>query len=647
MLQGKRDDSAPGFAGLGIMSITLPGPGTTELSGPPANTWRLCPARLALGLCLFTSAGCTDAGVSYQQLPHALVGQGAGAGAPVPVQRVHVITESPDGTFSPMWTHANDGDLILWRLSSRTDAIVPVTWSGNWPAPCSTPRPWSDTDPNNLAGPLPQAETGVFALSPVPTHNNPAASGLVSQATACPPGTEVDHLTDYLCRTGEPYATAPTTWSDPEIDGVFIRLLWNHVEPTDCTSDGDPACWSWADLDRELEAAVANGKTYSIAVKAGDDGTPDWLFTTDPDGTPRLTPNGGVRRLHLQDSGNDTAGCGARMDLGDPTQTDVQAVLRPRPYLRVTHPYREQYFDMLTALAAHLKTRSDWYRALAAVKPSGANLQSHENRLPKRCDTSAGCVCNTDVLAANGYTPQKLYDFYQAQFELLAELFPGKAQSYALIQQGFPRITSPTCYQIDDDPQGNVQASAGCAGGEGDLPRPAEQTDTILARGADAAAGAVVRYAWSVSHNGLGPTEAPNQWVLDAAAADTTTLTGFQTNNNAKIRDSAALDDTFENLWANAPEASWLEIYEERQWAAQQEGGVLDPAGSGLALGGWGERLRERRETRFPGYGQASPTYHATRVRYTISAGAQIIHYVDPGKCAGPGFRYGAISISP
>ncbi|HKO90200.1 MAG TPA: hypothetical protein VJU61_03545, partial [Polyangiaceae bacterium] len=413
----------------------------------------------------------------------------------------HYITVNADGTFSPMWTYAKHGDLVVWELSARTDAIVPVTWSGNWPAPCSTPQPWSAD--SNIAGPLQRAETGVFALSPVPTHDNPGALGLISQPNPCPAGTERGHLTDYLCLSGQPYAVAPTTWSDPSLDGVFLRLLWSHIEPSDCTAT-TPTCWDWADLDRELDAAVASGKTYSISVKAGDDGTPDWLFTTDADDTPRPGPNGGVHRLHLQDSGNDTPTCGVAMDLGDPTEGT----------------YRDQYFDMLTALAGHLQTRSDWYRALAAVKPSGANLESHENRLPKRCDTSAGCVCNTQLLAANGYTPAGLYDFYEAQFELLAALFPGKAQSYALIQQGFPRIDSATCYQIDDDALGNPQASAGCVGGVAALPLPGEQTDAILAQGAAVAAAALVPFAWSVSHNGIGPTLPPNQDVLDVASAD-------------------------------------------------------------------------------------------------------------------------------
>jgi len=245
-------------------------------------------------------------------------------------------------------------------------------------------------------------------------------------------------------------------------------------------------------------------------------------------------------------------------------------------------------------------------------------------------------------LYARGVVP-----FYEAQFELLAGLFPGKAQSYALIQQGFPRITSPSCYQIDDSDAGNPQAADGCLRGVPDLPLPAEQTETILAKGAEVAAAALVPYAWSVSHNGLGPTLPPNQYVLGAASADATTLTGFQTNNESLINSSPALNDTFQNLEANAPEATWLEIYERRLWEAQQQGGILDPAGSGRTLANWSQLLRDRRDTLFPTYGEASPTFHVTWASYTIAGGNQIIHYVDPGKCAGTGFRYGALSISP
>ena len=78
--------------------------------------------------------------------------------------------------------------------------------------------------------------------------------------------------------------------------------------------------------------------------------------------------------------------------------------------------YQNRYFDLLRKVAAHIKSRADWYRALAYIKPSGANLFTHENRLPKRC--TPGCICNTQLFAQHGYTPAGLYAFYQAQTAL-------------------------------------------------------------------------------------------------------------------------------------------------------------------------------------------------------------------------------------
>jgi hypothetical protein len=98
----------------------------------------------------------------------------------------HYITVNRDGTFSPTWTHAQDGDLVVWNLSARTDAIIPVTWSGNWPAPCSTPEAWNAAA--NMAGPLPRAETGVFALSPCRLTTTPAPSGWCRSPTPARPG---------------------------------------------------------------------------------------------------------------------------------------------------------------------------------------------------------------------------------------------------------------------------------------------------------------------------------------------------------------------------------------------------------------------------------------------------------------------------
>jgi hypothetical protein len=118
----------------------------------------------------------------------------------------------------------------------------------------------------------------------------------------------------------------------------------------------------------------------------------------------------------------------------------------------------------------HIKSRADWYRALAYIKPSGANLFTHENRLPKRC--SPGCVCNTQIFAQHGYTPSGLYAFYQAQTALLAAEFPNKTISYALIQEGFPLVSNAGAYEQSD----------GTSSG-GPLPEGTEQTQTIIDNG--------------------------------------------------------------------------------------------------------------------------------------------------------------------
>ena len=65
------------------------------------------------------------------------------------------------------------------------------------------------------------------------------------------------------------------------------------------------------------------------------------------------------------------------MDLGNPTRTT----------------YRQLYTSVLTELARVIKSRADWYRALAYVKISGANLVSHENRLPNGCNVIGKTAC--------------------------------------------------------------------------------------------------------------------------------------------------------------------------------------------------------------------------------------------------------------
>ncbi len=312
---------------------------------------------------------------------------------------------------------------------------------------------------------------------------------------------------------------------------------------------------------------------------------------------------------------------------------------------------QKHYFDLLTRVAEHIRSRADWYRVLAYIKPSGANLLSHENRLPKRCD--AGCPCNTQVFAEHGYTPVGLYEFYWRQFELLATLFPGKAMSYALIQDDFPRVNDTGGWEQPDGSSSNGDP----------LPGGTEQTETILEIGQT---GHGARF--TVQHNGLGlgpvpplpacpnagihpaqppfagPGPCPNQWVL-TAGMDAQQITGFQTTNANEVRSPGDLDGTFGNAWDNS-DASFVEIYEERfREADNTNAGVLVPGGR--TTGEWVEGFHERRRTLFPHIADPFPVMHRHTFQRTVSHGKQVFHYFNPSRCENATVPYGRISVHP
>jgi hypothetical protein len=401
------------------------------------------------------------------------------------------------------------------------------------------------------------------------------------------------------------------TWQDPSLTGVFIRLLWKDIQIAPGTADSS---FDFTVLDREVNKAVKNGKVYSLAIRAGDDGTPSWLFTN------------GVTALQLQDQGSDdSAGCGSRMTLGDPTQT----------------AYQNHYFDLLRKVAAHLKSRADWYRALAYIKPSGANLQTHENRLPKRC--SAGCVCNTQLFAQNGYRPSGLYAFYQAQTNLLVSEFPNKTMGYALIQDGFPRINA----------NGGYETSDGTSSGGGSLPGGVEQTQTILDNG-QAAHGLL----FAVAHNGLQTKKTdnclnninglgcPNKWVLQEGLEGQ--VTGWQTTNSDKVANAADTDSALQNALGNS-QGVYVELYEERFWeAVHQPNGIVDPQGSGRTMAQWASQFHSRRRTLFPTLGDPFPTTCShTFTRTLAGTGTQTFYYIHGSKCGVGAAAPGAVVVLP
>lgn len=513
----------------------------------------------------------------------------------------HTVKVNTDGSFSPAVLTIASGDTVQWTLNGAGDSIIPVNWDGVSSSFCS-PKAYSATDPNDLTGPMPQAPSGIYSLGPlglgyvVETAASACKSGFAPRVTA---GGQM------LCRGGAYGATSDSTWQDPALTGVFIRLLWKDVQTAPGTADSS---FNFTVLDGEMNKAVKNGKLFSLAIKAGDDGTPQWLFTN------------GVTALDLQDGGSDseTVGCGVKMTLGSPT--DIA--------------YQNHYFDLLRKVAAHIRSRADWYRALGYIKPSGANLFSHENRLPKRCDP--GCICNTQLFAQRGYRPSGLYAFYQAQLALLAAEFPGKTMSYALIQDGFPQINDA----------GDYERSDGTSSG-GALPGVTEQTQVILNTGQ-----AVWHQLFAVQHNGLNQKRTdnclndinapgcPNKWVLQEGKEGQ--VTGFQTSNEEKVATAADADSALRNAWDNS-QAVFVELYEERFFeAVRQPNGIIDPAGSGKTMAQWVTDFNTRRRTLFPALPDPFPVTYS----HTFTGGAQTLYYVHGAKCGIGNARPGTIIVT-
>ncbi len=517
----------------------------------------------------------------------------------------YVVKVNADGSFAPPTTYISNGDTVEWSLSGPGDSIIPVNWNGVSAGVCSAVKPYSAADPNDLTGPMPLAASGIYTLSPLDN-----GYVVVPASSVCSPGQPPRAAvgSQMLCPGGAIGATMDSTWQDPSLAGVFIRLLWKDIQSAPGTAD---ASFDFSILDREITKAVRNGKLYSLGIKAGNDGTPAWLFAN------------GVTPLALQDSGNDDPGCGSKMTLGNPTGTN----------------YQNRYFDLLRKVASHIKSRADWYRSLAYIKPSGANLFSHENRLPKRC--TSGCICNTQLFAQDGYTPARIYAFYQAQTALLASEFPGKTMSYALIQEGFPLINNAGGYEKSDGSSSN-----------GALPGGTEQTQTIIDNG-QASYGTL----FTVQHNGLGTRKVnncltapngpgcPNRWVLQEGAEGQ--VTGFQTNNETGVANAADTDSALQNELINS-QGVFIELYEERFWeAVHQPNGVIDPLGSGRTMAQWANEFQSRRRTAFPSIPDPFPaTYRHTFTR-TQQAGNQTYYYVHGAKCGIGNALPGAIVVLP
>ncbi len=119
--------------------------------------------------------------------------------------RSHTVLVNTDGTFSPQRLFIQNGDTVVWRFSERTDCIIPVdsTGTGNW---TQNWKPYRPEEPNEFTGPMPQAVSGIFTLGP--DGRGFAIDSLGSSNPQCDPDSSAVQVgNQYLCNTGEPFAT--------------------------------------------------------------------------------------------------------------------------------------------------------------------------------------------------------------------------------------------------------------------------------------------------------------------------------------------------------------------------------------------------------------------------------------------------------
>ncbi|MEM6663092.1 MAG: beta-galactosidase [Pseudomonadota bacterium] len=541
----------------------------------------------------------------------------------------HTVTVNEDGTYDPVWLNIQDGDTVTWSFPDRRRSIVRVKPDGTgFPAWCDAYLPYDPNDPNEFTGPMPVAAAGVFALGPKAEGLTVHEAGDTSAPCWDPdPAVMADRTADngrFVCGgSGPPSAPLQEILDSDALVGVFLRFEWDEIEPA-------PGVYDWTDFDAQVQRVVDAGKMFSLAFKAGKAGHPNWLHN-----------DLGLPINSFEDGGSTSDSCDISLSLTSPTEP----------------LYADRYSMFLQAVASRLMENPAWYRALAYIKPSGANFTSHENRLPKVCSTECA-ICNTQVWADAGYTPQGLYDFYTQQFQDIAAAFPGKTMSYQLIQDGFPRVLSEIEYK-------------GCTtkGCEDDIPKAHEQTETILNLGA-----ANHGLDFVVQHNGLrpyaptgcygagvhpvvgtlrdfkaAPNGCPNPWVLKAGSIGQ--ITGFQTTNTNGILTGEDLDSAFENALQNS-DAVFVEAYEQVLWKIIENGGDLDPgAVTPRTLNEWSAEFIQRRRIPYflnQGLPKNLPRTHSHTFTRTIGAkGAEIYHYVDPARCGDVPANYGVIRILP
>ena len=414
-----------------------------------------------------------------------------------------------------------EGDTVKWTNLAPTDSIVQI---GAAPAAgmnlCEDPalvrayNVHSPAAPGEFTGPFKTSPAGVIALSP-----NDCGMFSVTAGQPCTNGTALmtyggKTLCQYNDSVCDPalggdihlkYRTMDETWSNPDIDGVFLRLDWKDLHT-------GPGVYDFTVLDREIRKAAKYGKVAVLGVRVGNNSMPDWVFDEAQTGVGlAVTP------VDLKDGDGGSQSfpgntCGKSYRLASPSDLN----------------FRMHFTDLLTEMADHLSQDTRMFHHVAGVKVTGLGLETLENRAPKRCNVkdptnnqlinaanpfvngvspaggfnylywnpitgypavnnTASCECNPQVWADAGYTPSELYRFYRYVEDAIESAFVYKAKIFMLIQEGFPQVGESGGYEGDTlgeyDFANGVITQSSVAGV--DYPQPTEQTETLLAEGRD------------------------------------------------------------------------------------------------------------------------------------------------------------------
>lgn len=355
--------------------------------------------------------------------------------------------------------------------------------------PSLTPTASNLYPANEFSGPYRSYPAGLYVLSPSSDE-----CGRVERSGSCVAPNEIpvasikapDGRTDALCSVtpslmsainpGRPANTPAlpnpacvpgrmmdATWADPAVQGVFLRLSWNDLQPTGYGQ------YDWTMLDRELAQAVRYGKTVTLGIRVGANSIPAWVFNS---GDPQLGPAKALRLRDWDTGAGDVpdTNCGIEYVVASPADAAYKALFK----------------KALTDLAAHIRADRRRFNVVAGVKVTGLAQHTLENRLPKRCNVAARnsalgdtgtqghivsmssrslsspvfdsdymqtgnpgygrirdvnlCVCNPQVMAFAGYKPSTVVAFYNEILAALRAGFGHKQLIYMNLSAGFPLV---------------------------------------------------------------------------------------------------------------------------------------------------------------------------------------------------------------